>query len=110
MVKTLCLNDKLNQIDLATRTAADRVEALNAAAQANDADRTRHEYTVTRVLRDRVKTLVNEANQCIGEETGFVGESKVTVDVDPNIPDIDPSEPPAEDLPLPPPVLASPVM
>lgn len=110
VVRVLCLNDKLNQIDLATRTAADRVDALNAAAQQNDADRTRHEYTVTKVLRDRVKTLVNEANQCIGEETGFVGESKVTVDVDPNIPDTDPSEPPTDDLPLPPPVLASPVM
>ncbi len=31
VVKTLCLNDKLNQIDLAIRTATDRVDGLGAA-------------------------------------------------------------------------------
>jgi hypothetical protein len=110
VVRVLCLNDKLNQIDLATRTASDRVEALNAAASQKDTDRTRHEFTVVRVLRDRVKTLVTEANQCIGEETGFVGESKVTVDIDPNLPDTDPSDFPDDPLTSPPPVLGSPTL
>jgi len=110
VVRVLCLSDKLNQIDLAIRTGSDRIEALNAAASQNDTDRAKHEFTVSMVLRDRVRTLVSEANQCIGEETGFVGESKVTVDIDPNTPDEDPSEFPSEDLPIPPPVLASPTM
>jgi hypothetical protein len=30
---------------------------------------------------------VKEANQCIGEEAGFIGESQVSLQVDPNIPD-----------------------
>lgn len=107
VVRVLCLNDKLNQIDLATRTSSDRIDALNSAAQQKDLDRTKHEYTVAQVLRDRVRTLVNEANQCIGEETGFVGESKVTVDVDPNLPDEDPDFP-DDPLVSTPPVLASP--
>jgi hypothetical protein len=110
VVRVLCLNDKLNQIDLATRTASDRVEALNAAAGQNDLDRTKHEYTVARVLRDRVTTLVSEANQCIGEETGFVGDSKVTVDIDPNIPDTDPSDFPDDPLVSQPPVLGTPTL
>ncbi len=107
VVRVLCLNDKLNQIDLATRTSSDRVDALNSAAQQKDLDRTKHEYTVALVLRDRVRTLVNEANQCIGEETGFVGESKVTVDIDPNLPDEDPDFP-DDPLVSVPPVFASP--
>jgi hypothetical protein len=47
------------------------------------------------VLKDRVGTLVSEANQCIGEETGFVGESVVTVEVE-GVPDTDPSEFPTD--------------
>jgi hypothetical protein len=112
VVKALCLNDKLNQIDLAIRTATDRVTGLEAAVNANDAERSRHQYTVILVLRDRVTTLVSESNQCIGEETGFVGESAVTVEVE-GVPDTDPSEfpqppvvsnPPVTSLPVPQPV------
>lgn len=108
VVRVLCLNDKLNQIDLAIRTANDRSEALTAAANANDMDRTKHEFTVVQVLRDRVNTLVSEANQCIGEETGFIGDSRLTVDIDPSIPDTDPSDFPEDPFVSVPPVLSSP--
>jgi hypothetical protein len=110
VVKTLCLNDKLTQIDVAIRTARDRFVALKGAVTRNDADRSRHEYTVLVVLRDRVRSLVTEANQCIGEETGFVGESQVTVEIDPNIPDTDPSEFPDTPLVSEPPIDSSPTM
>lgn len=93
VVRVLCLNDKLNQVDLAIRTANDRIEALSSAAQQKDVDQSKHEFTVVKVLRDRVKTLVSESNQCLGEETGFVGESKVTVDIDPGVTDVDPDFP-----------------
>ncbi|HTQ04113.1 MAG TPA: hypothetical protein VMI54_09655 [Polyangiaceae bacterium] len=92
VVKALCLNDKLNQIDLAIRTATDRVGGLESAASANDLERSRHQYTVVLVLKDRVATLVSESNQCIGEETGFVGESAVTVEVV-GVPNVDPTQP-----------------
>jgi len=97
VVKALCLNDKLNQIDLAIRTATDRVGGLESAVGANDLERSRHQYTVVEVLKDRVTTLVSEANQCIGEETGFIGESAVTVEVE-GVPDTDPSEYPNNPL------------
>src|SRR5215831_11770382 len=87
VVKTLCLNDKLNQIDVATRSGKDRATSLQAAVTAHDRDRARHEFVILQVLKDRVDQLVKEANQCIGEETGFIGESNVSMTVDPNIPD-----------------------
>jgi len=87
VVRVLCLNDKLNQVDVALRSAQDRVSALDAAARRQDADRSRHEYTVLEVLADRVRVLVGESNQCIGEETGFIGEAEVSVTIDPNLPD-----------------------
>jgi hypothetical protein len=86
VVRVLCLNDKLNQVDVALRSAQDRVTAVRSAAERGDADRTRHEYTVLEVLNDRVRILVNESNQCIGEETGFIGEAEVSVSIDPNLP------------------------
>jgi len=107
VVKALCLNDKLNQVDLATRTATDRVSGLEAAANANDVERSRHQYTVVLVLNERVTTLVSEANQCIGEETGFIGESVVTVQID-GVPDVDPSEHPTTTVLNQPPVVTIP--
>lgn len=96
VVKVLCLNDKLNQIDVAVRSAQDRMTALTAAAGQGDQERTRHEYTVIAVLRDRVHALAAEANQCVGEETGFIGGSEVKVEIDPNIPDTETTDFPQE--------------
>ena len=110
VVRVLCLNDKLNQIDLAIRTANDRLESLNAAVTESDAVRSKHEYTVVQVLRERVTTLGGEANQCVGEETGFVGEAKVKVDIDPSVADVDPSEQPDNPLITEPPTLTSPTL
>jgi len=108
VVKSLCLNDKLNQIDLATRTATDRVSGLEAGVAANDLERSKHQYTVILVLRDRVVTLVSEANQCIGEDVGFVGESNVTMTIDGDIPDVDPSDFPNDPIVSQPPVVSPP--
>ena len=108
VVKALCLDDKVKQMKLATDTAKDRVLDLTASATQNDADRSKHEFTVIQVLHDRVQALVAEAQQCIGEETGFVGSSNVTVDIDSALPDTDPSTFPDDPLVSQPPVLSSP--
>lgn len=103
VVKVLCLNDKLNQVDVALRSTRDRVQALGGAADSNDLDRTRHEFTVIQVLRDRVRALSQEASQCIGEETGFIDEPKVSVEIDPAIPQEDPTV-----FPQDPPIISTP--
>jgi hypothetical protein len=110
VVKALCLDDKVKQMKLATDTAKDRVVDLTSATTQNDPDRSKHEFTVIQVLRERVQTLVAEAQQCIGEETGFVGNADVTVDIDPAIPDTDPSDFPDDPLVSDPPVLISPTL
>jgi hypothetical protein len=87
VVKALCLNDKLNQLDVAQRSAKDRAAALQSAVQGNDKDRGRHEFVILGALKDRVDQLGKEANQCIGDEAGYIGEAQVTLQIDPNIPD-----------------------
>jgi hypothetical protein len=109
VVRVLCLNDKLNQVDVALGSAQDRLGSLRTAAERADVDRSKHEYTVLEVLNDRVRVLVNESNQCVGEETGFIGEAEVSVSVDPNLPNADTTGSAAASAPPPPPNISSPV-
>lgn len=87
VVKTLCLDDKLNQIDVALRNARDRKVAIDGAAQRNDAEAASHESTVLGVLRQRTEQLVAEANLCIGKEAEVLGAAAVVPSVDPAIAD-----------------------
>jgi hypothetical protein len=108
VVKSLCLGDKLSQIHVAVTTASGRIDTLSSAVSHNDSDRAKHEFTIIEVLKDRSSALVAEANQCIGEDTGFIGESAVTVTIDPNIPDTDPSNLPDYPIVSEPPVVSQP--
>ena len=86
VVKTLCLNDKLSQIDVAARSGRDRQASLQAAAQRNDAELAGHEFAIVTEHRRRADQLTAEANQCIGEEVAFVGQTQISVVIDPNVP------------------------
>ena len=97
VVKVLCLNDKLNQIDVAIRSAKERKTSLEAAASRNDVDLCNHEFTILTVLRQRSDQLTAEANQCIGEEGVSIDEAAVNVTVE-DIPKEDPSEYPSTDV------------
>ncbi|MEZ4437840.1 MAG: hypothetical protein R3B72_02035 [Polyangiaceae bacterium] len=92
VVKTLCLNDKLNQLDVAIRSAGERKRGLDLAASRGDADLASHEFTILSVLFERAQQLDAEAKQCVGKEVGFVGESSTTVNIDPNLPFDDPTD------------------
>jgi len=90
VIKTTCLQDKLAQIEVALKSARERSAALKAAIARADNDVRNHEFQVLNVLRQRAEQLDAEANQCIGEELGFPGETKQTFKVDPNIAPVDP--------------------
>ena len=107
VVKTLCLNDKLNQIDVAIRSGRERRQALETAAQRHDADLANHEFTILTVLRQRSEQLTAEANQCIGSEAGFFPTAEVTSTVDPNLPNEDPSQFPNQNVIVEPPACSS---
>jgi hypothetical protein len=108
VVKTLCLNDKLNQLDVAIRSSRERRQALEAAATRKDADLATHEFTILSVLRQRTDQLTAEANQCIGITETFMGEkAEVTVQIEPNMPVEDPSAYPTSNVIVQPPACSS---
>lgn len=96
VVRTLCLNDKLSQVDVAIRSGRERRSQLQSAVTRNDAELANHEFTILTVLRQRVEQLVAEANQCIGEESAFVGDTRVKATVDPTIPPEEAPYPPTD--------------
>jgi hypothetical protein len=117
VVKSLCLSDKLSQIDAALRSCRDRNSALQAAVQRNDVELSNHEFTIMSVLGQRGNQLIAESNQCIGQDMSFVGQTEVSTDVTGALPPEE-GEPggntfvlltPPTLMPLPPPPPMSPV-
>jgi hypothetical protein len=86
IVKSLCLSDKLSQIDAAARSCRDRNSALQAAVQRNDVELSNHEFTIMSVLGQRGNQLIAESNQCIGQDMSFVGQTEVSTDVSNTLP------------------------
>jgi hypothetical protein len=86
IVKSLCLSDKLSQIDAATRSCRDRNSALQAAVQRSDVELSNHEFTIMSVLGQRGNQLIAEANQCIGQDMSFVGQTEVSTEISENLP------------------------
>ncbi|MEI7892809.1 MAG: hypothetical protein WCI05_06940, partial [Myxococcales bacterium] len=97
VVKTLCLNDKLSQVDVAGRTARERRTSLRDALRRGDTELANHEFTILTVLRQRTDQTSNEAAQCIGEEVSFVGQTQVTSQVDTTLPEGDQTQIPSTD-------------
>jgi len=108
VVKTLCLNDKLSQLNVAISSAQERHDALSAAVKTNDRDLATHEFTIMTVLRQRTDQLQAEANQCLGEEIGRPDEkASVKMTVDKDLPQEDPSDYPSFSISDEPPTCAS---
>ena len=88
VVKSLCLSDKLSQVDVGGRSARERQAALQSAVQRSDLELANHEFAILAVLRQRTEQLLAEANQCIGEEVAFVGQTIVQM-TEANVPSTD---------------------
>ncbi len=110
VVKTLCLDDKLSQMNVAARSAADRVAGIEAAAKAGNTERVAHDNAVLEALAARGTALSAEANQCIGEESGVLGATVLEITVDPAIPKEDTAIPATPVIISSPPVAASPTI
>jgi hypothetical protein len=86
-LKSLCLNDKLSQVDVAVRSGKERRGSLESAAGRGDEELARHEFSVLGVLKQRIEQLSAQANQCVGNEVIVSQQTKVGVQIDPTLPD-----------------------
>jgi hypothetical protein len=81
IIKVTCLNDKLTQIDVNSRTARDRLESLRGAVGRNDDAARNHEFTIMSVLKQKIDTLSLEADQCAGIEGDVFGRPTLEVEI-----------------------------
>jgi hypothetical protein len=79
IIRVTCLNDKLTQVNANLRTASQRAEALQKAA---DPDLRNHESTVLGVLAQKFGVLDQEAGQCVGQDMFNTGTTRVTTEID----------------------------
>lgn len=89
VIKTLCVDDKLNQTDIALRSARGRRAAIEEALRTNNTDLAARERTGLDVLHQRTSELAGEAQQCVSKEVDkqTIGPAAILGSVDPNVAD-----------------------
>jgi hypothetical protein len=92
IIKTTCLRDKREQIRGHVVVTDRTYDSLKQAVQTGDNDGRKHEFTRITILYEKVVVLGTEAENCIGEDSSYVGKTKTDVDVDPSIPKDDPTD------------------
>jgi hypothetical protein len=98
VVQLNCVNEKLVQIKgllkIGEQSSVRMYEAMAAAAD----DVINHEYTKLAVAHQKTTILRAEADQCVGENTIYTGETEIEVEIDPALQQGDPTATPFPDL------------
>ena len=94
VVQLNCVNDKLTQIKgllkIAEQSSVRMYEAMAETAQ----DVVNHEFTKMAVAHQKSVILRSEADQCVGENSIYTGDTEIEVEVDPTLQEGDPTATP----------------
>jgi hypothetical protein len=103
-MRITCLEDKLTQIRAHLANDEERTEALRAAITAGDEEARAHQYTVVRVLAQKLRGLARDAAQCVGQNAFEIPEGVLDSEhpLEPEDPTVLPQTP-APDVPFIPP-------
>ena len=91
IIRSTCLEDKLEQCNASLQNMKRREAALNEAISAGDVGGSNHEFTVIGVLSQKSKALAQAANQCVGQDMFDTGDTQVREEVDLFAPDESPA-------------------
>jgi len=91
IIKLNCVNDKLVQIKGNMNVAESATTNLHEAVARGDDAQRQHEFTRVSLTHQKVQVLGTEAENCIGEDLTYVGETEVKVEIDPSVPEADPT-------------------
>jgi hypothetical protein len=94
IIKLNCVNDKLVQIKAAINIGEQSRNDLREAIARNDEGARGHAFIKVTIATQKVQVLIQEAENCVGQDLSFIGETHVETEIDPNIPQEDPTEPP----------------
>jgi hypothetical protein len=88
VVREVCLDDKLNQADVAAETAQDRVSSMVAATAAGDLATVQRDFVVVSALSESADELRATGDRCLGEEQSkpMADGKPLELTIDPLIP------------------------
>jgi len=95
IIKVTCLNDKLTQTNANLASFESRLESFKNAVNIGDKAQQDHEFSLLVVRGQKADTLAAAANACVGEEAGYLGQTKVSVEISDNITATDPTREPS---------------
>lgn len=98
-VKVDCLNDKLNIIDTRLRSGRERKPLLEGALRSKDNPQATVFLEVIQNHQKESDKARSQAENCIGSDIGYLGDTKTTTTVDPDIPEDNGGPPPILNLP-----------
>lgn len=86
IVRIGCLDDKLNQTNVAIRSAQDHLSLLTTAVETNSVSQRNHEYSLILLFGQRTTALEVQARQCVGEDVSPFGNgTQVTTQSNANV-------------------------
>ena len=91
IIRATCLDDKLGQCNANLQSIKRREVAMNEAIAAGDTGSGNHEFTVIGVLSQKFKMLSQAANQCVGQDLFYTGDTQVREEVNLSAPDENPA-------------------
>lgn len=90
IVRLNCLNERVTQMKGVLKVATDAHVALQEQAATGDTESARVSYTKVALGRDRVATLRVQAQNCVGAESYYGGDTEVVTTINPNLAGGDP--------------------
>jgi hypothetical protein len=85
-----CVNERISLIKGVLKVAEAAGQNLQEHAATGNADGARVSYTQVMLARERIKTLKVQAQNCVGAESYYGGETEVVTDINPEIAGGDP--------------------
>jgi hypothetical protein len=81
VIRLNCILDKLAQLKATVPVADSGLQSLREAVARKDDGASVHEYTRLTIMNQKALVLASDAQGCVGEDLGYVGATKVDVDV-----------------------------
>jgi hypothetical protein len=98
VIRLNCVNDKLLQLKQLQNIADQARNNMQEAIARGDEDSRYHEFGRITIAYQQGQVLSNEADNCIGEDLTFLGQTTITVE-EPNVPE-DPTLQQGPDFPI----------
>ena len=92
ILKLNCLNKKLAAIKGFLRVSEQSFLNLQETVARGDLKGARHQYSLIIIAARKVESLSIDAESCAGEILHYVGDTKVTPEIDPEIAEDDPTD------------------